>query len=217
MRKRKHKKKELRPLIGAAIFIIMIILLVICIIRTDKALRPAAAAQAEHFARKTAEEAISESVTEYLAENDFSYSDFAAVLYDESGHPVSVEAIPVNINRVQSELTLLIRRKFSRMSDSVHRIPAGSLTGSYVLAGKGPDIKIKICPAEKISVRLKSTFDSAGINQTTHRISAVVKAEIKSALPIYSFDTEVEFEFLLAETVIIGDVPDYTRYAWSEI
>ena len=139
------------------------------------------------------------------------------MLYDESGHPVSVEAIPVNINRVQSELTLLIRRKFSRMSDSVHRIPAGSLTGSYVLAGKGPDIKIKICPAEKISVRLKSTFDSAGINQTTHRISAVVKAEIKSALPIYSFDTEVEFEFLLAETVIIGDVPDYTRYAWSEI
>lgn len=217
MRKRKRRKKELRPLIGAVIFIIMIILLIICIIRTDKALKPAAAAQAEHFARKTAEEAVSGAVAEYLAEKNFSYSDFAAVLYDENGHPASVEAIPVNINRVQSELTLLIRKKLSNMSDSFYRIPAGSLTGSYVLAGRGPDIKIRICPAEKVSVRLKSSFDSAGINQTTHRISAVVKTEIRSALPIYSFDTEVEFEFLLAETVIIGNVPDYSRYAWSEL
>lgn len=217
MRRRKHRKKELRPLIGAVIFIVLIILLIICIIRTDKALRPAAAAQAEHFARKTAEEAVSESVTAYLNENNFAYSDFAAVLYDENGRPASVEAIPANINRVQSELTLMIRQKFSRLSYSCHRIPVGSLTGSYMLAGKGPDIKIRICPAEKISVRLKSTFDTAGINQTTHRISAVVRAEIKSSLPIYSFETEVEFEFLLAETVIIGEVPDYSRYAWSEI
>ena len=86
-----------------------------------------------------------------------------------------------------------------------------------MLAGKGPDIKIRICPAEKITVRLKSSFDSAGINQTAHRISAVVTAEVRSSLPIYSFETEVEFEFLLAETIIIGEVPDYSRYAWNEI
>ncbi len=216
MRQRKYRKKKLRHLIGAIIFIIIIILLIICITKTDKSLRPAAAVQAEYFANKAAEEAISESVTEYLTENSLEYSDFAAVLYDENGHPASIEAIPSNINQVQSELTLLIRKKFSRMSDSYHRIPVGSLTGSYMLAGKGPDIKIRICPAEKISVRLKSTFDSAGINQTTHRISAVIKADIKSSLPIYSFETEAEFEFLLAETVIIGEVPDYSRYAWSE-
>lgn len=217
MRKRKHCKKQLRTVIGAVIFIFIIVLLFICIIKTDKALRPAAAVQAEHFARTTAEKAVSESVAEYLDENEFTYSDFAAVLYDENGNPVSIEAIPANINRVQSELTLLIRKKFSQMSDSSHRIPAGSLTGSYMLAGKGPDIKIRICPAEKISVQLKSRFDSAGINQTSHRISAVVCAEVKSSLPVYSFDTEVEFEFLLAETVIIGEIPDFARYSWSEI
>ena len=217
MRKKKRRKKELRPLIGALIFAIMIILLIICIVKTDKALRPAAAAQAEFFARKTAEEAVAESAAEYLTEKNFVYSDFAAVLYDENGRPSSVEAIPANINRVQSELTLLIRQKFGSMSDSCHRIPIGSLTGSYMLAGKGPDIKIRICPAEKITVRLKSSFDSAGINQTAHRISAVVTAEVRSSLPIYSFETEVEFEFLLAETIIIGEVPDYSRYAWNEI
>lgn len=217
MRKRKNRKKQLRTILGAVIFILIILLLLICIIKTDKALRPAAAAKAEYFARTTAEKAVSESVNEYLNKNQFTYSDFAAVLYDENGSPVSIEAIPSNINRVQSELIILIRKKFSRMSDSTHRISAGDLTGSYMLAGKGPDIKIRICPAEKISVRLKSTFDNAGINQTSHRISAVVRTEIKSSLPIYSFSTEMEFEFLLAETVIIGEVPDFARYSWNEI
>lgn len=217
MRKRKHRKKQLRTVVGAAIFISIIVLLILCIVKTDKALRPAAAAQAEIFARTTAEKAVSESVAEYLSANEFTYSDFAAVLYDENKNPVSIEAIPSNINRVQSELTLLIRKNFSRMSDSSHCIPAGSLTGSYMLIGKGPDIKIRICPAEKISVRLKSSFDSAGINQTTHRISAVVRAEVHSSLPVYSFETDVEFEFLLAETVIIGEIPDYARYSWNEM
>ena len=130
MRKRKHRKKQLRTVVGAAIFISIIVLLILCIVKTDKALRPAAAAQAEIFARTTAEKAVSESVAEYLSENEFTYSDFAAVLYDENKNPVSIEAIPSNINRVQSELTLLIQKNFSQMSDSSHCIPAGSLTGS---------------------------------------------------------------------------------------
>lgn len=217
MKKRRRNSKKLRPLTGALIFLIIIILFIICITRTDKALRPAIAAQAELFAQKASEQAVAEAAAEYLEKSCPAYSDFAAVLYDENGHPASVEVIPANINRVQAELTLLVRKKFSSIANSSHSIPMGSLTGSYMLAGKGPDIKIKICTAESISVRLKSDFDSAGINQTSHRISAVVTAEVRSALPIYSFTTKVEFEFLLAETVIIGDVPDYSRYAWSEI
>jgi len=31
---------------------------------------------------------------------------------------------------------------------------------------------------------------------------------MESSLPLYSFDTKSEFEFLIAQTVIVGDVPD---------
>ena len=109
----------------------------------------------------------------------------------------------------------MINRKFSSASETYSKIPLGSLTGSYMLAGKGPYIRIRICPAEKASVELKSCFESAGINQTKHRISAIVTVEIESSLPIYSFETEVSFEFLLAENVLIGDVPEYSRMAFA--
>lgn len=214
MRRKKHGRSNRRPILGAIILIIIILLLIFSIIKTDKAVRPVAAMQAEHYAKSSASEIISEAVLEYLEENRFSYEDFAAVLYDENGNVVSVEAIPYNINKVQSGLTLMINRKFSSASETYSKILL-SLTGSYMLAGKGPYIRIRICPAEKASVELKSCFESAGINQTKHRISAVVTAEIESSLPIYSFETEVSFEFLLAENVLIGDVPEYSRMAFA--
>lgn len=216
MRRKKHGRSNRRSIFGAIILIIIILLLIFSIIKTDKAVRPVAAMQAEHYAKSSASEIISEAVLEYLEENRFSYEDFAAVLYDENGNVVSVEAIPYNINKVQSGLTLMINRKFSSASETYSKIPLGSLTGSYMLAGKGPYIRIRICPAEKASVELKSSFEAAGINQTKHRISAVVTAEIESSLPIYSFETEVSFEFLLAENVLIGDVPEYSRMAFAD-
>ena len=183
----------------------------------ERAVRPAACIQAEHYARSSASETISAEVSDYLDDNRFTYTDFAAVLYDESGRVVSVEAIPYNINKVQSELTLRINQRFRELESEVTRIPIGTLSGNYLLSGKGPGLKLRICPAEEVTVRLESEFTSAGMNQTTHRISAIITAEVSSSMPIYSFSTKVEFEFLIAETVIIGEVPALSRYAWSSL
>ena len=72
-------------------------------------------------------------------------------------------------------------------------------------------MKIRICPVGKADVEIKSEMESTGINQTRHRISAVITSELTSSLPLYSFESEVKYEFLLAETVIIGDVPLVSR------
>jgi sporulation protein YunB len=198
------------------ILIVVVVLLIVSLVRLDRAVRPAAVMQAENFAKMQANEAIGSAVAEYLADHRYEYCDFAAVLYDESGRAVSVEALPVNINRVQSELTVLINRRLRESGGSSAEIALGSLTGSYLLAGKGPRVRVRVCPADSCVVRLKSTFSQAGINQTCHCIYAEVTAEVTSSLPLYSFSTEVCFDFLLAESVIVGDVPEISRYAWNE-
>ncbi len=216
MRKRR-KRLTGRVLIGVLFSAAVIIVLIIAAFITDEAVKPVAAQQAEYYSKLTANEIISRSVSGYLEENRFSYSDFAAVLYDESGNAVSIEAVTYNINRVQSELTLAINSGFSKAKETSADIPIGSLTESYLLAGKGPELRLRICPAREATVRLTSSFTSAGMNQTCHRISAVVTAEINSSIPLYSFSTETSFEFLLAENVIVGDVPERTAVMWSEI
>ncbi|MBR4626417.1 MAG: sporulation protein YunB [Ruminococcus sp.] len=199
------------------IFAVIVILLIIVIIKAERAVRPVAAIQAEHLARSSANELIGCAVADYLSSERFTYSDFAAVLYDENGKAVSVEAVPCNINRVQSELTVRVNRALSDVNTRTERIPIGSLTGSAMLVGKGPSLKVRICPSGSAQVSLRSDFSSAGVNQTRHRISAVVEAELISSVPLYSFSTKVSFEFLLAESIIVGDVPALSRYAWSSL
>ena len=213
MKYRKRKFTWYR--IIAVTIVIFMILFVIFAVWIDKAVRPVASVQAEHLSLLETNRTIEEAVSEYISTENFSYSDFVTVKYDTSGRVASVEARTQNINKVQSEIALEIN---SRLEESISyaTVPVGSLTGSYFLAGKGLKIRLRICPAGKADVRLKSEFTSAGNNQTCHRISAEVTADIKSSLPIYDFSTETSFEFLLAESIIVGEVPEKSICAWNE-
>lgn len=205
IRKRKNFAKTL-------IVIAIVIFAAAFLIRLEFSVRKSAGIQAENAARLAADRIIAESVSDIIEKNEYTYSDFAAVLYDESGRAASVEALTVNINRVQAELSEEINRRFAENTDATAKIAMGSLSGSYLLSGRGPMIKIQVCPVGKATVSLKSTFDSAGINQTRHRIYAEVSAELISSLPIYSFETTENFELLIAETIIVGDVPEFSHY-----
>lgn len=214
--KRRRKRLSSRAKIGAIVLTVIITLLTAAVISAEKAIKSVAVMQAEYFSRLTANEIVSSAVSDYLDENRYTYSDFAAVLYNENGEAVSVEAVTYNINKVQAELTAQINNEFGKNGDTSAKIPLGSLTDSYLLAGKGPNIRLRICPSGDASVRLTSSFTSAGMNQTCHRISAVVTAEISSSIPLYSFDTQTSFEFLIAENVIVGDVPESALSVWTE-
>ena len=209
MRYRRRKRKAIGTYIGIFALSAVIFLIVALAVRADRAVRPIAKMQAQHFAEVSAVTIMEKAAEDYLKENELQYSEFAAVLYDENGRAVSVETLPYSINKAQSELGLKINRELSEIKHLSDRIPFGSLTGSYLLAGKGPSLKIRICPVGKAEVEIRSDMESAGINQTRHRISAVVTVEMSSSLPLYSFESEVKSEFLLAETVMIGDVPNF--------
>ena len=192
-----------------------LMIFVILAVRADKAVRPVARLRAQHFAEVCAENIVEQAASDYLRENEYTYSDFAAVLYNE-GKAVSIETIPCNINRVRNDIASAVNQKLADSGTISDRIPVGSLTGSYLLAGKGPKLKVKICPEGRAETEIRSEMESAGINQTRHRISAVITVKLTSSLPLYSFDSEVKYEFLLAETVIIGDVPDFVPYTWKQ-
>ncbi|MCC8136111.1 MAG: sporulation protein YunB [Ruminococcus sp.] len=208
MRYKSRRRFSGRVKLWAIIFVIITALFTAVLIKTEKNVRPIAAQQAEYYSKLTANKIISSAVSDYLDENRYTYSDFAAVLYDENGNAAAIEAVTYNINRVQSELSLIINSEFMESGDTSAEIPIGSLTNSYLLAGIGPHLRLRICPAREAQVELTSTFSSAGVNQTCHRISATVTAYINSSLPLYSFSTEVSFEFLIAENIIVGEVPE---------
>lgn len=209
MRKHRRKYPKMRKIIGIFIILILFFSLVTAFIRLDKAVKPSAQMQAEKLSKHTANKVITETVSRYIAENQCSYQSFSAIVYDESGNVSSVEALAKNINQVQSELTAQINKELAISGKTQAKIPLGNISGSYLLADKGPVISVGICPVGTAEVELKSSFDSAGINQARHRIYAEISAEMVSSFPLYSFETKVKFDYLIAETVIMGEVPNY--------
>lgn len=209
---KRYRRKNKRIVI--AVISAVLIVLIIAVIQLETAVRASAEIQAEQVARHSANSIITETVSEYISANKYTYGDFADITFDSSGHVVSVEALSGNINRVQSELAREINKRLSDNKISAE-IAVGSLSGSYLLAGRGNSVKLRICPVGDADVTLKSSFTSAGNNQTMHRIYAEISANLISSIPLYSFETTENFEFLIAETIIVGDIPDYAVKAWS--
>lgn len=209
---KRYRRKNKRIII--AVISAVLIVLIIAAVQLETAVRASAEIQAEQVARHSANSIITETVSEYISANKYTYGDFADITFDSSGHVVSVEALSGNINRVQSELAREINQRLSDNRISAE-IAVGSLSGSYLLAGRGNSVKLRICPVGDAEVTLKSSFTSAGNNQTMHRIYAEISANLISSIPLYSFETTENFEFLIAETIIVGDIPDYAVKAWS--
>lgn len=64
---------------------------------------------------------------------------------------------------------------------------------------------------------LKPVFTSAGINQTKHQIYLVVDVYVSILLPGFSTTTKFSNTYSVAETVIVGSVPDnYTYFSNGE-
>ena len=77
-----------------------------------------------------------------------------------------------------------------------------------MLAGLGPKIKVKIIPTGTVNIEFKTEFLSSGINQTRHRIYLEIKSKMGIVAPFVSQRVEVINEINIAETVLIGEVPE---------
>ena len=86
-------------------------------------------------------------------------------------------------------------------------IPVGSLFLPEILSGKGPVIPVQILSIRNSDADFLSDFSASGINQTLHQLNMEVSIEV-SVLVLGQTDSfTVTSQVLVAETVIVGDVP----------
>jgi hypothetical protein len=67
---------------------------------------------------------------------------------------------------------------------------------------------LKIVPLGTVTAGFSNQFSAAGINQTRHQIMMDISVDISILLPGYSVGTQVGTQVSIAETVIVGAVPD---------
>ena len=71
----------------------------------------------------------------------------------------------------------------------------------------GPKITVRMEPIEYISTSYDSVFESAGINQTRHRIFLNMIVNMKLIMPFKNSEVKYSYEIPVTDTIIIGKIP----------
>ena len=207
MRIRKEQKSKKRRLRLKCLLLAAV--LIAALLGTDAQLRPAIAAAAGSQANLYATQAIQEAVFQEMEGLELEYGDLVRLTYSDQGSVTSLQTDMLAMSRLQSAVTTSVIESILRFSSQQVTLPAGSLTGNPFFSGRGPEVEIRLIPAGFVQTQMKNVFESAGINQTRHQILLNVRLDIQAVLPGYAIANQVDTDICLAETVIVGLVPDY--------
>lgn len=131
---------------------------------------------------------------------------------DAEGHVTALRSNMAAFNRLQASIADDILQRMAEVSSTDLAIPIGTLTGSPLLAGRGPCLRVRMQSVGTATARFDNQFSAAGINQTRHRIILNVDVHVSILLPGLTTYTKVSNEISVAETVIVGSVPETYTY-----
>ena len=186
----------------------------------DIRLRTVAADFARYSLSSALSTAINKAAERLIAENGLTYDKVSDIKRDSDNRVTSVEIDTNSINFFKSRLATEVQKELNKNGDVTVKVPLSAAFGIYYTYLSYPKISYTLSAVRIVSTNYKNEFLEAGINQVLHRISVSVSA--LGNLAIIGRDAEVSeiTTFTLAETVIVGAVPDaYTKidYATEDI
>ena len=146
---------------------------------------------------------VVDAVRDAIDSGQVNYDVLIHLEKDETGRVAALESNMAAFNRLRSQIADEILRRLSEVSTSELSIPVGTLTGSTLLAGRGPCIRVRMQAVGSADASLRNAFSAAGINQTRHRILIEVHAGFRILTPFGGEDREI---------VIVGSVPETYTY-----
>ncbi|MBQ6569250.1 MAG: sporulation protein YunB [Clostridia bacterium] len=150
---------------------------------------------------------ISANINATVGETVGTQSDFAKISYTQDGKICGIQFDMPRISAVKSQIVSKINSGIYEGDFCTVKIPAGSLTGSSMLMGKGFPVTVKAQMYGTADAKIISEFSGCGINQTLHRILIEITADFYIVKPGKNDRLTVTTTYCLAETLIVGDIP----------
>lgn len=184
-------------------------ILIIAIISFTKiidAIIPIIDKQCENAAKSIATKISNEQATRVMSR--YSYDDLCNISKDANGNISMISSNVITINEIISDIAIKIQEELDKEENSNFNIRLGSLTGTKILSGRGPNINVKVEVIGNLDTELRSEFEEAGINQTLHRMYLQVECNVIILTPYNTKEEKIVNQVLLAEAVIIGTTPN---------
>ena len=199
-----YRKWKLKKRLVFALFVLLFVL-VLFIIYVSRVVNPIildyGEAQINRLMVKSCNNAIMNMST-------ISYDDIYEINYDTSHNITSIVANAQTINNISNALAIETQRELDINTSLGISMPIGTLSGISFLSGKGRDISLAVNPLGNVTCSFYTTFVSAGINQTSHKIYVKITTSAFLILPFVSQRVTRDIDYLLCECLIVGRIPD---------
>lgn len=198
----KHKKKHIKLKIFIAIALVVIA--IVCYF--DFYVNPQIVnANIAHIKAKTT--SIINSGVQHTLQNS-NYNDLISIQKDSNNKVSYITVNSNNVNILNTNIVSATQQKLEEQKSMQIEVPLGTFSGIPILNGIGSNVTIKLTPVGSVNTKFVSQFYSVGINQSIHKIYINITTTICVLLPLYTQNIDVTTQVLVAECVVVGEIPN---------
>ncbi len=205
IRKRMNVKKYG---LKCGIYILFICFFAVLFIYFDMCVRPVVSSSAKYKMQSLINKAVNDAVIKVMEETKYEYKELVEIEKNEIGEIVSINYNSLNINKLRLQLVKATIEQTQKIPVTNVYVAIGSMSGIEFFQNKGPKMKFTITPSSYVEADIESVFQNTGINQINHQVFIVLKVTANALIPNYSTSVYSEDKVCVAETVIIGQVPN---------
>lgn len=150
---------------------------------------------------------MNEAINEQIAAGVIDYDRMVLLEKDVAGNLTALRTNMSEVNHLKTQILSLINVRLKDLQQQTVGVPLGSIVLPLVFSGQGPEIPIRLVSVGSADADFENQFFEAGINQTLHRILLTVMVDVTILVPGGTVSKHVSTEIVVAETVIVGIVP----------
>jgi len=145
------------------------------------------------------------SILQVLQEQKVDYDDI--VKFEKSKDTSFIKIDTIYLNKIISNWVLMINKRINKLTPVEVEFKLGYLLKNIFFNQFGPTLKGNVLYVSAVSYDWQSEFNSAGINQTVHRIYLNLNFEGHMLFLKKKGTFKIPQRILIAENVYIGEVP----------
>ena len=158
--------------------------------------------------RNSTSDLINDAIDRQIETGNIQYDRIVYFEKDLDGRITALKTNMSEVNRLKTDILNLINDEILALDTSQIGVPLGSLILPEILSGRGPVIPVQILAIRNSDASFASDFSEAGINQTLQKLTMCVSVDVAILVLGDSNSFTVSSQVVVAETVIVGQVPD---------
>ena len=151
---------------------------------------------------------INDAVATQISNGTIAYDRIVYFEKDLNGRITALKTNIGEVNNLKTQTLNTINNEILETENFDIGIPIGSLFMPEFLSGRGPQIPVRILSVRNSDATFDSSFTHAGLNQTLHQLNMCVLVDVTVLVLGHTMSFTVSSQVVVAETIIVGDVPD---------